>query len=184
VHATKTDPAQEYYALIVDCGSDSSVKSDVLDQYNSLVKAGYEAVLAIRDVFPLTHGDIPRLRKGLAEKLPLAPVLPVFVLGVMEVESWFLAEHTHYPKVDAALTAAKIRSDLNFDPENGDMQSRVNPAADLRNAYQLVGKTYKKDRERVERTVNLLDYTRLYFDWPGKFGDFGILINAINTFLS
>ena len=90
IEATRPDPKQEYFVLIVDSGGDSTVKSDVIDQYQSLVGAGYEAIVAIRDVYPLAMGDVGSLRTGLAAGLPQGPVLPVFVLGIMEIRVGFL----------------------------------------------------------------------------------------------
>jgi hypothetical protein len=41
-----------YFVLIVDCSGDSTVKSDIRDNYESLVSNGYNAVIGIRDVYP------------------------------------------------------------------------------------------------------------------------------------
>jgi hypothetical protein len=59
-------------------------------------------------------------------------LIPVdFVLAVMEIEAWFLAETTHYARIDPAITMAAIKSTLGFDPENDDLQRRPSPAEDL-----------------------------------------------------
>ena len=39
------DTKKKYFAYIVDCQSDSTVKSDIMDNYNSLVREGYNSII-------------------------------------------------------------------------------------------------------------------------------------------
>lgn len=163
------DNDQEYYVLIMDCGNDASVISLVKDQYQSLAANGYDGIIGLRDLRP-TFGvlDIPRLLdrtgKGFYYKIPPKPLTVRFVLAVMELEAWFLAEYTHFLKIDPSLTPANIKALMGFDPSIDDMESRVHPAEDLNSIYRSVGLSYKKSKTDVERTVQAIDYTRIYFD--------------------
>ena len=83
----------------------------------------------------------------------------------MEVETWFLAELNHYNKIDKRLTINLIKDEfldlnsiLNFESEIEE------PAKTLHNIYELVGKFYDKNKKRVVRTVNSLDYANLYLN--------------------
>ena len=59
-------PEAQYFVMIVDCGCDNRVRSDIADRYDGLVAAGYAAVIGIRDVYPdVSFNDIPKLRAGL-----------------------------------------------------------------------------------------------------------------------
>ena len=174
-----------HFVMLVDCGTDNRVRSDVADQYESLVAAGYSAIIAIRDVFPdFTFADVSKHRAGLSSGLGTNPIKVVFVLGIMEVESWFIAEHTHFQRISPSLTVQAIITNLGFDPEVDDLQLLPNPASDLHNAYQLAGFTYGKSRKQVERTVESLDYARLYLETGGRFADLEALIATIDDFLS
>jgi hypothetical protein len=47
-------PGASTHILIADCHSDDQVKTQIRDQYPSLVAAGYSHVIGLRDVYPLT----------------------------------------------------------------------------------------------------------------------------------
>jgi hypothetical protein len=62
----------------------------------------------------------------------------------MEIEAWFLAEFSHFPRLDSDLTLETIRSNFGFDPSVDDMQLRNHPSQDIHRIYSLVGLEYKK----------------------------------------
>jgi hypothetical protein len=160
---------QEFFVLIVDCGADNRVASDIRDQYESLVKAGYTAIVGVRDVYPQPRADIPNIMRLLNYGQKTIPMKVVFVLAVMEVETWFTAEHTHFLLVGPALTPAFIQSRVGFNPVTDDIEQRPHPAQDLHDVYALVGQGYAKDRTTVQNTVNCLDYARLYLELPDRY---------------
>jgi hypothetical protein len=176
---------QKYFILIVDCSADNRVKSEIRDQYDSLISAGYSAIIGIRDVFPdCSYADLPRLREWLDHGMQMKPFRVTFVLAVMEIETWFICEHTHFTRLDASLTPEYISSNLSFDPSRDDIQQRPTPAADLDGAYRLVGLTYKKERRCLERTLDLLDYGSLYLTVVDRVPDLMALVQALNVFLA
>jgi len=77
-------------------------------------------------------------------KTSLIPVS--FVLAIMEIEAWFLAEATHYQKIDAAITWRAVKAALGFDPGNDDMEQRPAPRTTLASATKIGGKAYVKHR--------------------------------------
>jgi hypothetical protein len=183
--ASAPDPGHKYFVLIIDCSADNRVKSDIRDNYNSLVSSGYSAIIGIRDVFPeFNQADINKLRSGLNYCLKTKPIRVVFALGVMEIETWFICEHTHFGRLHSALTTAYIKANLGFDPSVDDIQLRPSPSADLDAIYNLVGQRYKKDRRNIQLTVNRLDYGFLYFSVLHRLPDLNMLVESINAFLS
>ena len=181
------DPTSDarFLAMIVDCGSDSRVRSDIGDRYDTLVAAGYSTIIGIRDVYPdVTYADIQKLRTGLQLGLKQAPIKVLFVLGVMEIESWFLSEFTHFPRLDPKLTPTVIFHRLGFNPQTDDMQLRRHPASDLNDAYHIVGRAYDKSKKRIEKTVDLLDYAHLYLGMNGRLPDLDALNASLDQFLS
>ena len=185
IQAAAVNSDHRYYALIVDCGGDNRVKSDVVDRYQGLISQGYEAIIAIRDVFPeVSQADIPALRIGLRYRVKTTPVEVVFVLGIMEAETWFIAEHTHFQRIDGFLTLTRIKSALGLDPSVDDIQLRPHPSEDLDKIYRLVGLVYNKSRTSVERTVNLLDYGSVFLELGRRIPDLNVLNESIDQFLT
>ena len=102
----------KYFVLIVDCSGDGGVKSRILEEYQNLVEYGYKTIVGLRDA-PKQRADIPRLQQGLPKGVPILPVPVVFVLAIMQIEAWFLAEHTHFSRIDERLTTAQAHEILN-----------------------------------------------------------------------
>jgi len=183
IKATKPDTGDEYYVLIFDCGNDKLVKTRIRQEHENLTKSGYSRLIGIRDVRPdFAYGDILKLETNLPLqiKTKLAPV--TFILSIMEIEAWFLADVTHFPKIEPTITVATIKASLGFDPENDDMGQRLFPADDLNACYQIGSKTYQKGQAKV--TVEALDYEFIYIELRKKINYLDKLISVIDTFLS
>src|SRR5437763_589689 len=52
VRAARPDTGQKFFVLIVDCGGDRLVKTRILEEHENLTKAGYSAIIGLRDVRP------------------------------------------------------------------------------------------------------------------------------------
>lgn len=173
-----------YTALIYDCGSDNRVKSEILDNISSLRESGYACIVGLRDLYPLPIDELPRLEKGL-NFLPysLKDMYRPFdiVVAVREVETWFLAEASHFLKIDKRLTGRFIERHLGFDPYIIDPISREHPSEDLNRIYKLVGKSYTKKHWQVEKMVNRLDFNKLRHDVSKRLPSLLTLIKAIES---
>lgn len=178
------DIGQEYFVLIVDCGADRRVMSDIRDQYDGLAQSGYEAIVGIRDVYPVSYEDILRLRRGLAFGLRESPIEVVLALAVMEIEAWFIREYTHFARISPELTLERIIEEVGFNPSQDNVELRPHPSHDLDAIYRLVGFTYDKSGENVARTVEALDYARLYLELRREIEDLGRVFDCIDGFLS
>ena len=183
VKAAKSPTGQKYFVLIVDCGGDEQVKTRMLEEHQNLTAKGYLGIIGIRDVRPkFTHADIPKLEANLPKYVKTSLIPVQFILSIMEIEAWFLAETTHYQKIDPSITVEAIKARLGFDPETDDMEQRVAPADDLKNCYAIGGKTYLK--HQAKNTVGALDYTLIYMEHCNKFRYLKRLITSIDTFLN
>lgn len=172
---------QEYYVLIVDCGGDNQVKTRILEEHENLTRSGFVRIIGIRDVKPeFTRADIPRLEQGLRMYIRTSLIPVDFVLGVMEIEAWFLAEHTHFPRIESSITVARIAATLGFDPEHDDMSYRNDPADDLDASYQLGGKRYKKGDSDV---IGALDFTEVYLNVATRAPQLDKLLGVLDAFL-
>jgi hypothetical protein len=147
----------DYYFAIYDCGSDSKVKDDIIENSQSMKQNGFSLIIGIRDVYP-NNNKIASLRKYLNFGIP-AGVPAHIVLAVNEVEAWFLAEENHYPKIDTRLTLAKVNAIAGVDVSRDSTETIVHPAEKLQLIYR-----YAKSKHKVHRTVNALDYANLYIN--------------------
>lgn len=173
----------EYYVLIVDCSGENNLRSYINDRREGLIREGYEKIIGIRDVYPnFNRNEIAKLLQGLNYKLPQLPIRTEFILGVMEIEAWFLSEHTHFPRIHPNLNSVLISTSLNFNPETDDMELRDSPAQDLNAAYNLVGSDYNKEISTIERTINSIDYAQVFFN--PKTNSVKALITELNSFVS
>lgn len=182
VKAAKADTGQNYYVLIVDCGGDSLVKDRIREEHENLTRNNYQKIIGLRDVRPqFSHADIPKLEAGLLKYIKTSLIPVQFILSVMEIEAWFLAEFNHYPKIDPSITLSLIKSNLGFDPQHDDMALRLKPTDDLNACYQLGGKTYEKSK--ADATVAALDIPFLYLELPQKIKHLEKLVESIDAFL-
>ena len=174
----------KYYVLIYNSGTDTNVASDIRDQYQSLVASGYSQIIGLRDVYPIPISGKNRLELGLQHGLPKGVITAHIVLAVMEIEAWFLAEWKHFLKIDARLTTVLIQQALGFNPELDDMETRLHPAEDLHQIYQLVGRAYKKRKKQVDTVVLNLDYEFLYLQLVSSVPSFAKFVSYIDNFMT
>lgn len=183
ITAAKPNTGQQYFVLIYDCGGDHQVKSRIREEHENLTKSGYTRIIGLRDVRPrFTHNEIVKLEASLPTYIKTSLIPVEFILAIMEIEAWFLAETTHYPRISPTISIAAIKAALGFDPENEDMELRLEPAQDLHRCYSLGGKTYEK--RGAQETINALDYALVYLELSRKFRYLKRLINNIETFLT
>lgn len=183
VRAAQPDSGQRYYALIVDCGGDHQVKTRILEEHENLTRSGYCQIIGLRDVRPtFSYAEVAKLEQGLRTYIKTSLIPVEFVLAVMEIEAWFLAEYLHFPLIDPAITPEAIRAGLGFDVCKGDLSQRSDPADDLNNSYKLAGKEYKKSNSAA--TVSALDCGHLYLELSSRIAYLRRLTTAIEGFLA
>jgi hypothetical protein len=102
----------------------------------------------------------------------------------MEVEAWFVAEHTHFGRLDVRLTSNYISHHMGIDIAADDIESWDHPAQDLHDIYSLAGLSYTKAKAEVERTVTALDFRAVRHILPARTPSIQPLIRAIESFLS
>jgi len=184
----------KHYALIFDCVGDGGVKSRILEDYQGLFEQGYTEIVGLLDLYP--RSDLQKFSSFLSNrviksgnvKIPALPAKTSIIIAVKEIESWFLAECKHFHCIDAILTNSFIKSNLGFDPCTDDMTVRQHPAEDLHRIYQLANKSYmaangQKRKNKVELTVECLDYSEIYCTLSNKIGELYTLIRKIDDFL-
>jgi hypothetical protein len=173
---------QQFFFLIYNCAGDHSVKTRMLEEYENLKRENYSAVVCVRDVHPIGRTEIERLRRELTFRVPTKPIEVRFVLSIMEIEAYFLAEHTHFAKIDPQITIDSIKQMLGFNPVEDDMMQRDRPADDLKACYQVASQKY--DKKNCQHTINALNLTEIYLEFPKKFPELQGFVQLLDEFLS
>jgi hypothetical protein len=168
IQATNKHNNERYYVLIMDCQGDRQVKTRIIEEHKNLTNNGYSGIIGIRDVRPdFSFADIPKLELQLLTYIKTSLIPVEFILGVMEIEAWFLAEASHFPRIATAITVPAIITALGFDPQKEDMQQRPYPSQDLARCYAIGGVTYHK--RNAQQTVDALDFSIIYCDFQLNF---------------
>lgn len=170
------------YVMIVDCANDEQVMTQIRDQYQSLISAGYTAVFGLRDVYPKTHAEIELLRKGLKSVLPSGPLKAEIHLAEMEIEAWFIAETTHFSRISPKLTKKRI-SDGGFDLSIP-CESWPQPAKTLDQIYKLEGLAYRKRKKSVVRTISALSASEIQINVIPAVSSLSGFINSLSAAIS
>lgn len=166
ISAANVDTGQKFYVLLFDCGGDKLVNTRVLQEHENLTRDGYNKIIGMRDVRPdFSYEDIPKLEIYLRKYIKTSLIPVEFILSVMEIEAWFLAEINHFPKIDPSITVDEVKKTLGFAPDIDDLSQRPNPGDDLNAAYIIGGKNYKKGEEA---TIKVLDYPYIYLELQNR----------------
>jgi hypothetical protein len=169
----------QYLFRIYDChggGENSVVKSDILEQFQHLKDETFSHIIGIRDVYPLLN--IIKLRTLLNKSLPTVPKMTINIfLAVMEIEAWFIAEENHYKKISRKLSFETANKIAGIDVRADSTESIPHPSETLKKIYQEARTTYNKSEEKVQRTVNALDYKNLCANVRNR-------NNSLNEFLT
>lgn len=175
---------QTYFALVVNCGSDNSVATAILDRHAGLTTSDYSLILGIRDLHPIADDEYDKLRAALAGLLPNHGARTSMIVARREVEAWFAQEETHYQKIDPAITPDAIRAKTGFDVENDCAETLAHPSDFLHNAYQIGGRAYRKRRNQVQRTVIALDKDRIVNNLPEKLPSLKLFTDELSAFFA
>jgi len=178
----KENPEATTHILIVNCQSDGQVKSQIRDQYNSLVKSKYTHIIGLRDVYPLSISDIEKLMKMLDYGLPTKPIPCQMHLAVLETESWFLDEISHFERIDPILTVDNIKH-AGFDLMHNHGKNWPHPAETLDTIYKIAKKRYRKKATHINRTISALSPEALYLNVRQRSESFNNFITALETTL-
>jgi len=177
------NPASPYLVLLADCQNDERVKTVVLYQRPYLERANFSLILGLRDLHPNPLSSLQRITSKLKYGVPTSGVATHILLAVAEIEAWFLQDQNHYRQIDPALDSTTFKARFGFDPATESAESVQEPAALLHKIYGSVGKAYRKDRKRVERTVSALDIAQVYLTLPNRLPHLRDLIAHIDGFL-
>jgi len=180
------DTNTDYMVAIFDCCGDSMVLSDMLRQVSSLESNGYGMVLGLRDIYPESLANIPAMRQAISRALSVGSrdlTIPINLhLAQMEMEAWFIAEHSHFNRTLPPISPALIQRRLGYDVESIDYELIPHPADELKQIRQLVGLGYNKNRRVVDSIVESLNYDELFLNTRGAVPCLDGFLNDLDNF--
>jgi hypothetical protein len=164
-----TDDPKEYFIVIYDCGTDDKVKSDILDNYEKLQKAGFNHIIGLQDYFNPKRRKkgitVQQLKKGL--NFGLEQIIPTEIfLAIQETEAWFIAEDKHYEVIIPDFSIDRINAIAGISIQADDTGKISHPTVVLDKIYKAGGRTsgYSKHEYVVKEIVSKLDFTNLYLN--------------------
>jgi hypothetical protein len=181
-----------YYILIIDCSNDGRVLTDIRDEYDGLMRQNYDMILGLRDIYPHSHSDFRKLRRIANNLMPdYGPVKPIICFAVLEIETWFIAETSHFRKINPRLTRKFIKKMTGIDPFDQNLETslapennefRNSPASELNRIYKLVKRSYTKKRKQVTNLVRLLNMQNMVHEVPKRIHSLGFFIRQLEDF--
>lgn len=184
---------EQYKANIYISSTDNRVNQDIIDQMQTLKASGFNVIVGLRDIrgqkndgTPITLSDLPNLETANARLFAQCNNV-VSLLAVMEIETWFISEFSHYQRISTNLTEAIIKANIQSigaNPYSDDLTQINDPAETLDRIYHLVGKSYDKSKEKRERTTDALDMANMYLYSSQRLIKFREFVDVLDSFLS
>lgn len=180
-----------FYILLVDSSNDGRVLTDIRESYKGLVKQGYDKIIGLRDVYPHTYKDFRKLRRTVKQLMPDGKIAPVVCFAVLEVETWFIAEYTHFRKVHPRLTRQFIKRQTGIDPADLNIEEKLSPHQDdvelspagyLHMIYKLVGRSYSKKKQQVLNIMKVINFKEIINEVPKRAHALGYFIRELKDF--
>ena len=182
-------PKIKYNILIYDVGGDEKAVSALLERAEKMINQfKYYRLFALRDLHPKKRENkkkIINLVNYEFNKKPFRNHLR-FILAIMEIESWFLADYNLFYRTNNILRPNYIKNKLHIDLIKDDPELYESPAVKVGKILSLVGIKYKKREKQSYNICYNIDYAFLCFgeEIENKISSFKYLIKCINESLN
>ena len=133
---------------IVNMQGDESVISYITENIEAISKKNYDAIFGLRDRYtgdskrkPPNQEKIDGLMLQISNENKIQTEV---VIAREEIEAWFLATPEFFKSLHSDLTLEKIGEIVDFDFENGDIESIEHPSAMIKKILRSVDLDYRK----------------------------------------
>lgn len=184
IHPQRPTEATTHYILIFCSAGDEHVKSDIADRYDTLINAGHEVIIGLRDVYPMSHQEIPRLTQHLNYGMRTQPIRVDFILAILEIETWFIASREHLTRLNSNLTTKFIKDNAQLDLDAINEEDIAHPARILNCIYNTVGQQYTKSEQQIRTILDSIDWEELYINYKTRISALNNYVDLIDEFLS
>jgi hypothetical protein len=104
--------------------------------------------------------------------------------SLFHAETQFIADHSHFARIDPTLTPPHINRALGIDLVNQPVELIQEPAALLNSIYGLAGALYTKSAADVRKTVQAINFSIILNELPARAPNFEPLKVALLHFFS
>ena len=165
------------YFLIFDSCSDVSVGSDIRERFQNHKDQGFDRVLGLRNVFSENYIElygrnyntqhIKDFIHDIQEPFQLLDNTGFIQIrfAIMETEAWLLALSDVFQKIDDALDADGLKTNVGIDTNDDPQMVYFHPYSKLEDIFKSIGKTYSKHWREIKEIVFKLqwkDFQDLY----------------------
>ncbi len=184
----RRNPYADYFFLVYDISGDGNVVSALKERAEHMIKnAGYTAILALRDLYPLLReekGKVAAAFKKMFMGYSFSDRVKL-VLAVMEIEAWFLGDYRLFERLRPGLTAEYIKQRLGIDLVGDDPESYHHPSEKMNDIFKLFDDKYRKREKQAHRIAENLDYNYLICsdEVLGKLSSFYYFIHCLEQSL-
>lgn len=154
-----------HYILLINCCTETQVKSQIISQYQSLQNNGYSRIIGLRDIYPLKHADVPKISSMLTTGIQIQNTPVDIILAILEIETWFIGELSHFTRLTPPVSLDIVNNcitQLGINLSSDFVDGIEHPAQTLDAIYQNSGLRYKKKMNQINRTVNALCMNSLF----------------------
>src|SRR5690242_13306226 len=102
VRGAPPDNAQ-HVVLLSNCCCDGKVLSAMEERALLLRNQNYDRAIGLRDIHPEPTQELDGIYEETTARLALLPLPCEMVIAVREIEAWFLADSSHFTRLNAAL---------------------------------------------------------------------------------
>ncbi len=170
-------PNPEIHFLIINCGSDDGVISNIKSQANKMFEKNFDYILGLRDVgykqfIKLCYNnqrpnkinnvvvaDYINQKLDLIRRINGSGRIHLH-FEVMEFEAWLLSMHSLFPKIDETLTIENIQQAIDCDLSNIHPEEIfLKPASVFRNILALANIPYGKHWDELRGIMSYIEQT-------------------------
>ena len=159
-----SNPTAAVHFLIIDVGNDERVLTAVKEREQGLFRKGYERILALRDMYCNVYhrrsggriddevtSDFVQGAMSTIAGMTHGPDIAIH-FAIMELEAWFLAMSCLLEQAHPGLSEELIERELGYRLSDTDPQTKFyRPSSELGRIVRLVGGSYGKSRNDIER---------------------------------
>jgi len=180
-------PEAKYFILIFDSSGDGNVLPALYERAENMIQnQNFEYLIALEDLYNRPRNKKKLIISKFEERIKVFRFHDRlrFVLAIMELESWFLADANVFSRINNILTPEYIHEKININLLAINPESLPHPAETINKIYKLLDQSYKKTKDQAYQITERLDFDFICSDETlAKVKSLKFFINNINESL-
>jgi len=177
-----------FYFLIFDTSGDGNVLPALYERSENMIKKNnFHFLLALQDLYPKPRNSKSKILNNFLKSIDRFDFKEKlrFILAIMEIEAWFLADYNLFKKLYNIISFEYIYEKLNIDLKNNNSEFYQHPAEIINRIFKLFNEKYRKSEKQIRKIVSNLDFDLLCSDETlKKIKSFKYFIHCIDEALN